>query len=454
MRRSSQKIGAVGSSTTLLGGAGSALLLALAASPAGAVTTFTVDTLDDGVATASDCTTPVAGSCSLRDALAAAAVGDSVVFSPTLFAGGPGTITLTAGQLEDLGVDILGPGADLLTIDADGAGRVVLLESTVTGTTISGVTLTGGYLSGEAGSAILDASYGNLLLTDVVVEGNTGTASGAVAAVNLTMTDSVVADNTGDVGGGIFAVRAISIIRSTVRDNFASERGGGIGLNAGSTGSSVSIIDSTISGNTSSGQAGGLFVYAPEGSLLIANSTVSGNTALYGGAVTVDAATIRIVMSTVSHNAGTGGELGTGGLLIGSDMTSPSIDLTGSIVAGNTAAGLAPSDLKVVGDLPVGSIEAASALIGIGTPAGVSFVGEGLVRTDAPMLGPLADNGGPTKTMLPQGDSPAIGAGPMVIPTFPGNEFDQRGTGFPRRLGARSTIGAVEVAPVVPSFTG
>lgn len=162
----------------------------------------------------------------------------------------------------------------------------------------------------------------------------------------------------------------------------------------------MSIIDSTISGNTSSGQAGGLFVYAPEGSFLVANSTVSGNTALYGGAAAVDAATIRIVMSTVSHNAGTGGELGTG------------------------------------------------------TSAGVSFVGEGLVRTDAPMLGPLADNGGPTTTMFPQGGSPAIGAGPTVIPTFPGNEFDQRGTGFPRRLGARSTIGAVEVAPVVPSFTG
>lgn len=138
------KVGAVGASATLLGGAGSALLLALAASPAGATTTWTVDTLADGAPNASDCTTPVADSCSLRDALAAAAVGDAISFSPALFAAGAGTLTLTNGQLVNNGVDVLGPGANLLTIDAAAASRIFELSSSPAGTTISGVTLVNG----------------------------------------------------------------------------------------------------------------------------------------------------------------------------------------------------------------------------------------------------------------------------------------------------------------------
>jgi hypothetical protein len=87
----------------------------------------------------------------------------------------------------------------------------------------------------------------------------------------------------------------------------------------------------------------------------------------------------------------------------------------------------------------------------------ITLVGDGVLRSDAPMLGALANNGGPTLTMLPLAGSPLIDAGPVTIPTFPGNEFDQRGPGFPRVLGSKADIGAVEVRqeePVVPAFTG
>jgi hypothetical protein len=59
--------------------------------------------------------------------------------------------------------------------------------------------------------------------------------------------------------------------------------------------------------------------------------------------------------------------------------------------------------------------------------------------------------------------SPAIDAGPNPVATFPGNQFDQRGTGFARIAFGRSDIGAFEIqeptpvdpdAPVVPNFTG
>jgi hypothetical protein len=60
--------------------------------------------------------------------------------------------------------------------------------------------------------------------------------------------------------------------------------------------------------------------------------------------------------------------------------------------------------------------------------------------------------------------SPALDAGPSPVATFPGNEFDQRGVGFPRILGTKADIGAVEGTgapaptptpdPLTPAFTG
>src|SRR5262245_63802429 len=70
---------------------------------------FNVDSLDDGPVNLSD------GTLTLRDALFVANSRDEIDFEPSLFAAGPGAITLNQGQLgirTDL--TITGPGADLL----------------------------------------------------------------------------------------------------------------------------------------------------------------------------------------------------------------------------------------------------------------------------------------------------------------------------------------------------
>ena len=65
--------------------------------------------------------------------------------------------------------------------------------------------------------------------------------------------------------------------------------------------------------------------------------------------------------------------------------------------------------------------------------------------SNTPGLGALANNGGATQTMLPQPGSPLIDAGNnSLIPM--GMTFDQRGAGFPRVVGGRVDIGAVEAA--------
>jgi len=59
-----------------------------------------------------------------------------------------------------------------------------------------------------------------------------------------------------------------------------------------------------------------------------------------------------------------------------------------------------------------------------------------------PQLGALAFNGGPTRTRALQAGSPAINAGSNPL----GLTTDQRGTGFPRVVGAAADMGAYEFA--------
>src|SRR5262249_55634062 len=77
---------------------------------------------------------------SLRGELAFASDGDTIVFAPAL----TGTITLTSGQLEvSKSIMINGPGANLLTVDANHASSVFEIDQGLT-VTISGLTITNG----------------------------------------------------------------------------------------------------------------------------------------------------------------------------------------------------------------------------------------------------------------------------------------------------------------------
>src|SRR3954463_3014684 len=78
---------------------------------------ITVNTLvdeNDGIAV---------GGISLRDAIAAAAPGDTINFAPSLNAGGFAVIDLTHGSLViDKDLQIAGPGSFYLSIDGQGIG--------------------------------------------------------------------------------------------------------------------------------------------------------------------------------------------------------------------------------------------------------------------------------------------------------------------------------------------
>ena len=123
-----------------------AVLLAVAAllgsvSAANAATITVASTADPAVANAANC--PGAG-CTLRDALAKASDGDTIVFS----VGSNQTITLTSNVSLTVGtsVTIDGAGSPGLTIDGNSTVTVLIVSATGT-STISNLEITHGAAS-------------------------------------------------------------------------------------------------------------------------------------------------------------------------------------------------------------------------------------------------------------------------------------------------------------------
>lgn len=332
------------------------------------LTVFTVTNLDDGLA-------PGTLRQAIFDAKQTPAVSDTIEFA----AGLTGTIALSAGELViDTPMSIVGPGADLLTIDAGGQSRVFNVDNgsaSLINVEISGLTITGG---------------------------------------------STDAD-----GGGILNRETLSVSRSAIVNNSA-EDGGGIGSFSGT----FSLTDSTLSGNSASGVFGGgagifNFSSTKAQTSTISNSTLSNNTSTTkGGGVYNFLGTLIIQYSTITQNEAPANQ-GSGVATLG-DTNAASTQVHSSIVSGNFN-----TDVDLVVALQPAVSSNGYNLVGFGTAAGAfGASGDQSLNSD-PGLGPLADNGGPTQTHALLTGSPAIDAG-NPSPGVDVPAFDQRGTSHER----------------------
>ncbi len=451
--------------------------------------TITVTSLNDTVA--------LDGVVTLREAIqsinTATAVNADVVpvgafgtNDTIVFQGVTGTITLGGTALPvTKSVTIAGPGASALTINAKGASQI--FNATASNVSISGLTLTGGN-SGGPGGAIL--SFGNLTISNSVITGNQAIAGGGLAALggNLTITGSTFSSNTVTVyGGALYASGCgnVTISNSTFSGNTATNNGGA--LNASESGT-VTISNSTFSGNTATNNGGGLF-FSSDGTVSITGSTISGNVSKNGragglAAYVLSASAFTIQNSTVSGNSSFGdaggiwvyvdnggtanilnstiafnqtltgpnftGKVGTGkggGIAVGLNATGV-VNIRNTILSNNQQSGPVPNDFFRATLAGVGTLNANFSLIGASPMAGdINGTNIGNLSGD-PLLGPLANNGGPTLTHLPQAGSQAINKGDPTFAAPP--TTDQRGQ--PRVFGGRIDIGAVEVQTALPSL--
>ena len=466
--RRSRKIAAVGSSVVLAASAAAVF----SADSAGAATIVVTSTADSGAG-------------SLRDALANANDGDIIDLTAL-----SGTIVLASELAIDDAVTITGPGASTLTISGNDAVRVFHMNNTITGAqtvTITGVTIADGEAGGNAGGGIRwdcqNANNNSLVLDGVVVVGNNADALGGglyfdrCGTGDFIISNSVVSNNTtsGSSGGGIWFDDSdqLIIINSTIAGNTAAQAAGGIIFD---NGGELVIRNSTISGNNALGSVGGgLYLNDASAGATIANSTFAGNTADdNGGGIAVSNSDITLLQTTISGNTATNG-IGDGLYLQGgvsgddagaqgdNDITAQDagvVIITGTIIAGN-ADGTDDVASYYGGEITAAFATATSDHSVFGTVNGVDITDTGgtQVGVTNPGLGALAFNGGPTQTMALLTGSPAINTGPVPVPTFPGNEFDQRGTGFARVVDGVVDVGAYEVQPppvivIVPAFTG
>ena len=374
------------------------LLLAVSVDAA----SLTVNSIaDDGTGT---CT---ASKCTLRDAILSAASGDAITFSlPASSA-----IVLTNGQLQiEKKLAILGPGADQLTVRRSAAtGTPEFRIFNITGANgtiaISGLTIANGSVTNANGGGIL----------------NTGV---------LTITNSTISGNQADNGGGIFSTGIVTIANSTFSGNSTRTNdgfGGGIysGLDI------LTIIGSNISGNTA-GYGGGVYGTMAR----ITNSTISGNTAKDGGGWYLDRGALIISNSTIAGNSASrdgGGLRSVGNVYPRSTIIALNDASNGPDVAGV----LTSQGFNLIGNNTNTTI----------VPTTGDQIGSAAAPID-PGLGPLQDNGGPTRTRALLAGSRAIDKGHSS-----GSNTDQRG--FARLVdspvianpGDGSDIGAYEVQP-------
>jgi hypothetical protein len=199
---------------------------------------------------------------------------DTIEFDPTLFSTGPGT--MAGGYSLQTDITINGPGAKLLTIDANGGAGLIIGSGVVA--TIRGITITdvGGYYEG------INSAAASLTVLESHITGSTGEDVVAIyqsagGSSTLTVKDTTISNNSTshpDSTGGILvgSYTDFYLINSTISGN-TGDRVGAIDFKPYSTGT---ILNSTITDN--SGYASGGIYIGDYASVTIKNSIISGNT--------------------------------------------------------------------------------------------------------------------------------------------------------------------------------
>lgn len=351
---------------------------------------------------------------SLRQAIADAAPDNIILFASPLF-DSPQEIQLNEQLFINKNLTINGPGANLLTLRQIAVGSRVIQIVDVTTVTLSGMTITGGNIGFANGAGITASNSIFPVPPDLVLN---------FSDLNIT------ANSCGGGGCGIaVSTYNLNLVNSTVSNNtssFCCGRGGSGGIQF-SGGNTFNLVNSTVSGNTT------------------ANDSFDS-----GGGIGVALSFTNIINSTITDNGSNGGASGV--RVEGGTMT-----VRNSIIAGNRNNAAVP-DVTKASSTTVTSL--GNNIIGNAPDAGfTNGVNNDQVGNSTsplnPLLGSLANNGGPTPTHALLPTSPAIGNGNNCVldltcmtnnPPF-ALTTDQRGS-------PRSTpvdIGAYENFPC-PSF--
>jgi hypothetical protein len=373
------------------------------------------------------------GTLSLRQAVDAAAAGDTVQFDPSLSGS---TITLSTGQIYvSHEMSIVGPGMDRLTISGAGSSRIFYLYCVAPNSvvSISSLSLTNG--NAATGGAL--TSYDcYTVLSGVRATASHATWGGCITFNGGKITNSIVSGcSASSAGGGIrvtYGFANTTIEQSTISSNNAVLGGGGVFLdNASETNFTrlTTISQSTINNNHATATSG-----IPYG----------------GGGIAVRHSIFNLLYSTVAQN---NSHMDGGGISFADSYSANYSKVSRATVAHNSAYKTGGNGLHTVG----GNLLVSYSIIadnfniyGLTDLSGTFTVHRSLIQSTAgatitgyqslfgadPDLAKLDDYGGPTATMLPNPGSP-------VIDTI-SNCFLGEQRGLPPCVNGKADMGAVE----------
>jgi hypothetical protein len=370
-----------------------------------------------------------------------------------------------------------GGGAGAGAINTSSPGHLTISDSTLSGN-LGGAGGSGSQADGEgvgggggaAGAAITVASGGSAAIENTTVDGSIPqeSGSGGVAGQSVqglgggagggpggggggggTNNAQVAAGGIGTTGNG--GTGADNVHSASAGDGTGSGGGGGGAVTrpagsggpgdggGGGSGNSGSSAPGgggagTGGGGFAGGGGGGGFGGGGGGST---NASANPQSTVYGGAGgnEVGASGGDGSFGGGGGGAGFGGRsnAGSGSLGAGALVAGGSVTVVSSILADSTPqAGPAVSDCR--GTIASGSSNLVEDPSGCNRPSGDALAGDPLLDPAGP-----ANHGGPTGTIMPRSDSPALDAGSNPS----GLASDQRGVA--RSIGASPDIGAVEV---------
>ena len=364
-------------------------------------------------------------------------LNNSVVSGNTASSGGG--IYLAGGSLRLMNTTVSNNSAPFGGGISNDTSTVVLDGSTITGNS-------GGNTGG------ISSSFSTLTLRNSTVSGN---SEGGIRTIggSLILENTVVSGNESphtDGGGISIGIGSMSAVNSTISNNSAVS-GGGINNSSG-----IITLDAvSLSNNTAINWGGGM---ESAGQVTMTNVTVSNNSASDGGGIFNNGGNEILTNCTVSGNTASGNG---GGFFNRGDLTLNSVTVQGNSASLNFGGGIFKFDGTVSvrntilsGSLAGGNCSGGIISLGhnISSDNTCGLAGPGDLSNIEPLLGPLANNGGPTMTHALLPGSHAIDAADPA--NFP--PTDQRGISRPQ--GAGPDIGAYESVPsvataVVPTMT-
>ena len=190
-------------------------------------------------------------------------------------------------------------------------------------------------LSETAGPEVIDGPGAGL----VAISGNNTIQVFSIAGVTVvSMSGLSIIDGNGTFGGGLFNEGTLTITNTTISGNSAAY-GGAVytrALGDDPLDGVMTLTGDTFSSNSATAESGAIDNWAG-GTVTVTGDTFTGNSAPYGGAIGNEWGSVVVSNSTFSNNTAS---TGAGGAIINynpSDAFSNSLSVVGSTISGNAA---------------------------------------------------------------------------------------------------------------------